>query len=120
MEKVYRTGDRRVRRFIALGIALPVVICAVAYGTAWITGLTTFRPDGAAADATTATRLIVFATSGAVMVSISTLAQGHPWTRRLGVTACPGIDLGAAWRRLCSPRAATRHRSRAVGLRLWR
>jgi membrane protease YdiL (CAAX protease family) len=69
----WRLRDDRVRRFVALGIALPVVICAVAYGTAWITGLTTFRPDGADADATTATRLLVFAISGALMVSINTL-----------------------------------------------
>jgi membrane protease YdiL (CAAX protease family) len=69
----WRLRDRRVRRYIALGVALPIVICSVAYGTAWITGLTTFRPDGTAADATTVTRLLVFLTSGAVMVSINTL-----------------------------------------------
>jgi uncharacterized protein len=69
----WRLRDRRVRRFIALGIAIPLVICAVAYGTAWLTGLTVFRPDGTSADTTTATRLLVFVTSGAVMVSINTL-----------------------------------------------
>ena len=68
-----RLRDRRVTRYIALGVALPIVICSVAYGIAWITGLTTFRPDGTAADATTVTRLLVFLTSGAVMVSIDTL-----------------------------------------------
>jgi uncharacterized protein len=69
----WRLRDRRVRRYIALGVALPIAICSIAYGTAWITGLTTFRPDGTGADATTVTRLLVFLTSGAVMVSINTL-----------------------------------------------
>jgi membrane protease YdiL (CAAX protease family) len=42
----WRLRDRKVLKYIGLGLVLPIVVGSVAYGTAWAAGLAAFRPDG--------------------------------------------------------------------------
>jgi membrane protease YdiL (CAAX protease family) len=42
----WRLRDRKVLKYVGLGLMLPIVVGTVAYGTAWAAGLAAFRPDG--------------------------------------------------------------------------